>query len=445
MKTLGYILFFSLFFWGTVNTACLAEEDKKQVKNTAEYVSQLNHEKMKKLMNSVGKPMPDAFYNCLCRKDGGGAASGVSVSYHPAPLEPVDKRYSCNSNGPPCMARGMGCWRFPLPSDQRIWEYCLENYKLEGDVSVVDTLTLAADNLPPLSAADMPFETGPTVQQTPALPRLTPSEEKLWHKLTNYRNNCLPSVSQKIEDIVVWSTKGTSIVQEALKIADQSDSLCEEAIAVSLFLKGQDGLYPSELAVELIKPWIPSDPILNLVKPWGEIDVMDAILPPHLNNLRNLKSNIEVLDKAYSTNRSNQEFRDASKLFIESRSWSKDNQELYVRTLEKELNQTDQEIVDIRNTLGKEIKAIYPTEREVQVFGPMFLPNTKVPNDAVVWQRFSENRDQILRKAEINLGSLLRKRAGLEMKKGVIKKYRGPLREKGCDAFMQEMKGDCDK
>ncbi len=108
--------------------------------NVIKRLPKLNHTKLEALMQRVGKKPPKNFYNCLCRKDRGGAAPGVGVSYHPEPLKPYDERYSCQHSGPPCMAAGYGCWRFPLPRDKDIWSECIKNSKYDDNSTIIDAI-----------------------------------------------------------------------------------------------------------------------------------------------------------------------------------------------------------------------------------------------------------------------------------------------------------------
>jgi len=108
--------------------------------NITKRLPSLNHTKLQALMQRVGKKPPENFYNCLCRKDGGGAASGVGVSYHPEALKPYTDKWSCHHSGPPCMAQGMGCWRFPLPRDSDIWSYCIEKSKYDDNSTIIDVI-----------------------------------------------------------------------------------------------------------------------------------------------------------------------------------------------------------------------------------------------------------------------------------------------------------------
>ena len=268
MKYLYYsVLVLALLTGGRIAFSAGSEEQQpEQGKQelTARYLSQLNHAKMEKLMQRLGKKAPDSFYNCLCRADGGGAAAGVGVSYHPQPVKPYNKRYSCNREGPPCMASGMGCWRFPLPNDEKIWAACMKANPLENAAPIDAAVIHAADLIPSAAPAD----------DTLQVPRLTSEEEQLLERLSAYRELCLPNVSRTIEDIVLWSGKGGAIVKEALEKAAGSANVCEEAITVSLFLQGQDGLYPSEVMAATVWPFVPYSSTISAFLPLVKGDAL---------------------------------------------------------------------------------------------------------------------------------------------------------------------------
>ena len=148
MKTLWKIIFTVITSIG-INQTAFAEKHEGDVlrNNVTERLPQLNHTKLEALMQRVGKKAPKNFYNCLCRKDGGGAAMGVGVSYHPEIVKPYNELYSCNRAGPPCMASGLGCWRFPLPRDSKMWNYCIEHSKYEDNSTIVDAIVGEVENV----------------------------------------------------------------------------------------------------------------------------------------------------------------------------------------------------------------------------------------------------------------------------------------------------------
>jgi len=148
MKTFYRALFTIMFVFliGQMLLANQLEGDALR-KNITKNLSNLNDKKLNALMERVGKKVPKNFYNCLCKKDGGGAAMGVGVSYHPEILEPYSETYSCNHPGPPCMAQGYGCWRFPLPNDPKDWNYCIEHSKYDDNSTIVDAIYGAMENL----------------------------------------------------------------------------------------------------------------------------------------------------------------------------------------------------------------------------------------------------------------------------------------------------------
>lgn len=141
MKTLCKIFITTVVTLTLTQTLCAQQlEGEALRKNITEKLPALNHAKLEALMQRIGKKVPKNLYNCLCKQDGGGAAMGVSVSYHPQFLEPYSDKYSCNHEGAPCMASGMGCWRFPLPSDSKIWNYCTQQNKYEDNSTIIDAI-----------------------------------------------------------------------------------------------------------------------------------------------------------------------------------------------------------------------------------------------------------------------------------------------------------------
>lgn len=112
-------------------------------KRIIDRLSKLNHIKMKKLIEEVRKEAPKNFFDCLCKEDGGGAAPGVGVLYHPGKYGIA---YSSFSSCPkdnfesPCVASGFGCWRFPLPRDKEIWNKCSESKKYDDNSTIIDAI-----------------------------------------------------------------------------------------------------------------------------------------------------------------------------------------------------------------------------------------------------------------------------------------------------------------
>lgn len=149
MNTLIKLLF-TITIVGFFNEIAFAEgklEGEALRKNVIKRLPELNHTKLEALMKRVGKKTPKNLYNCLCRQDGGGAAMGVGVSYHPESLKPYTEKWMCHHSGPPCMAQGNGCWRFPLPNDSEITNYCIEKATYDDGTTIVDAIVGAVDSL----------------------------------------------------------------------------------------------------------------------------------------------------------------------------------------------------------------------------------------------------------------------------------------------------------
>ncbi|RLA74476.1 MAG: hypothetical protein DRG30_05290 [Epsilonproteobacteria bacterium] len=141
MKTLWKLLC-AVILLGVLNQMAFAKvlEGDDLRANIIKRLPSLNHTKLQVLMQRVGEKPPKNFYNCLCRQDGGGAAPGVGVSYHPDILEPYSEKYSCQHSGSPCMAQGYGCWRFPFPRDSKVWSYCIGKSKYDDNSTIVDVI-----------------------------------------------------------------------------------------------------------------------------------------------------------------------------------------------------------------------------------------------------------------------------------------------------------------
>ncbi len=92
-------------------------------------LQQLSHKKQLAVMKALDIEIPVSFYNCLCRNAGYGSGS-TSQFYHPDTIGKFDKRYSCQQPGLPCVVRGYGCLRHPLPSDPKVWERCIKSQRV---------------------------------------------------------------------------------------------------------------------------------------------------------------------------------------------------------------------------------------------------------------------------------------------------------------------------
>ncbi|WP_201352645.1 hypothetical protein [Hydrogenimonas urashimensis] len=118
--------------------AKVPSDTDKLKERIAKRLPQLSYHKMEALMARIGKKTPNGFYDCLCKQSRGDASMGVNVFYHPQKLEgsPACK----NTAAGPCVASGLGCWRFQLPSDSNMWRYCIENNKYDDGKSIIDLI-----------------------------------------------------------------------------------------------------------------------------------------------------------------------------------------------------------------------------------------------------------------------------------------------------------------
>ncbi|AHK80619.1 hypothetical protein M911_04975 [Ectothiorhodospira haloalkaliphila] len=106
----------------------------------------MDYERQKQVFERIGIPVSDDFYHCLCSRARYGSST-TSTSYHPAALPGWDDMYICGRPGGPCMTRGFGCWRNPLPSDPRIWRFCSGRDGYAGE-DILEDLLGALSELP---------------------------------------------------------------------------------------------------------------------------------------------------------------------------------------------------------------------------------------------------------------------------------------------------------
>lgn len=89
----------------------------------------LNHTKLQAALRDLGISPTLAFFNCLCQRAGYGAM-GTGQYYHPDTIGEYNPAYSCSQPGPPCVVSGFGCSRHPLPSDPKVWEACMNDWRV---------------------------------------------------------------------------------------------------------------------------------------------------------------------------------------------------------------------------------------------------------------------------------------------------------------------------
>ena len=93
-----------------------------QIDDSLKKVLELDHERLLSVIRHSGNELTESQLGCLCRNSG--FLAHISTSYHPGPVEGWDKFYTCGRSGPPCVGKGFGCARRPLPSDPDIWRRC---------------------------------------------------------------------------------------------------------------------------------------------------------------------------------------------------------------------------------------------------------------------------------------------------------------------------------
>lgn len=173
---------------------------------TINYIAVLGHERFKKLVEKYEMKVDDGFYQCLCRSKG---IMGSGMGYSPAP----DKH--CN-NTDPCKGGNWGCASSDLPKQGDSWMSCAKRYSLENGSNIFQAFDEHVNTRNKFNHNDL--------------------VRKLFDRSLKFKDLCLPFMDAKnIEDI--QNISKIEILRKAVDISEGAENACEEAIAVSLYLK----------------------------------------------------------------------------------------------------------------------------------------------------------------------------------------------------------------
>ena len=181
-----------------------------------------------------------------------------------------------------------------------------------------------------------------------------------------------------------------------------------------------------------------------------ESDVFEAIAEKFAKNLlpvvnlydklSNAKDIAELIDEEVMANRLHDQYVAAVEAYRASKDWDMGKLNQSVQSLGAERDAKIAEIEKLEYEMRDKLMREYPSAQEISIFGPPFVGRSKVPNDALIWQRYAERIDPIQRQYEAEIRAKLREIAGIEMKKNVLEKFRKPLIEKPCEQCIAEAK-----
>jgi hypothetical protein len=424
--------------------------------NVIKRLPKLNHTKLQALMQRVGKKPPKNFYNCLCRKDGGGAAMGVSVSYHPEPLKPYDEKYDCQHSGPPCMAQGYGCWRFPLPNDQNMTNFCIEHAIYDDNSTIVDAIVGTIEGLSE--------ERLPKVAEIGLQSLLKDLFEKSCLPVPENINNLNPHKMILPEDILnknhLSNMTQVNSLSEIYSNIMKTDNICEASIESKLLIDATQGKGMLGTAGSLV--WI--------VKGKDEFDLFKGYASYTSNKVTGSKAMGKVLSgahsfikiadyynkyrnivKVYQNNinnyQKNADIMDALAVYRKSKNWDLNKINRVIKRLDKSLPNLNNAIDSIEKRRQKEVRII---DEEEKALGKALLNQVKENPNMAPPMHYNNpfallqlKRRKINKEADRAIEIRLLTITSNQIKNQILREYRKPLIEKSCNEYIDNRLKNC--
>jgi len=489
IKICNIILF--LIYIGNITYAEILKGDELR-ENIVKRLPNLNHTKLKALMNRVGKKPPKNFYNCLCRRDGGGAAGGVGISYHPEPLKPYDERYSCNQPGDPCMAQGYGCWRFPLPNDVNMSRYCIKHGRYDDNSTIVDAIVSAVkvlhsgrspkiadiglqsllkdlfekaclpvpesiDNLNPHKMGNIISE----IEKRNNIANMAGDDtwSQIYKNSTKVKNTMGVIFDNVLDKNHIASMTQTQALANIYENAMISTNICESAIETKLLTDATKGVGILGTAGSLV--WtIKGKDEFDLFKGYGNHvsqkvtkSIMGGIASggaefikgaDYYNKFRNI---IDTYQKNIDNHQRNVDILDALETYRKSKNWD-------LKKINRVISRWDKSFINLNNAIDnierRRKEKVEPIDKEEEILGKALLeqvnknPNMAPPmNYNNPFVKLQLKRNEINRKADKEIEIKLLTITSNKIKRDILEKYRKPLIDKSCNEYIDERLRNC--
>jgi hypothetical protein len=410
-------------------TPPLFDEESRRL--AEEMLSRLNAPKLDKVLQEKGRATPTALYDCLCST--APRTTGVGVRYKDGA----------------CEFAGYGVWREPLPQKLESWRLCLRQTKFGDGLSVSDVFASQIGGRRPEPVDSLPDVRPPDAVKGASL-ELEPTPALLKSKLAEFERQCLPTPG-KVENLFQASATSEflreNVYHGAYGLIRQNEAnVCEAAIASKLYLQGQAGMYPSEIAYKAMMEltFNPDDP--------DKVDMAEnaAKLAEHFKKIAGLSPVIGVVGNAsdfasigatfieqYNVSKGNAQARAAYEAFVASRGWPKERLASEIGTLG-----------DAIKSRLKDIELIEREKAEAIIRLPMppgspFVAGT-APNNSPQWQAYRQEARRIEVASNAARNAAMMELSGAQQKLKALRDYRQGLSTKGCAALMAEWKRICE-
>ncbi len=389
------------------------------------HITGLGYERFNKVAKKYGYTNTLPLYKCLCSSAG---IAGSSRGFSPA----RDKH--CDNNDP-CKGGNWGCSSGDFP---KTWGACARLHLTNDGKNIFRAIS---------------ENTNISREKDTGLKRLV---HILKNRNQNFKNSCLPSLSDKKIDEILSSSdflKSPAAAKTAMSISENSPNRCEEAVAMNLFLNSQKGMSNGIAAVKLLAIWIlPSDydkaGYLNdgagtISKKFASGMVKNVLGKAFsaAGNIANAYDTAELMDKENNRRRTDIYYKEAYGLFQESKSWSNKRINFKISEIQKNMDETRKNIIKVRE-FYKRKNSFELVEAVKNSGGTMFAFNH---NETGVKTNFYIQKEKRKEAAKEKKIMLMHKLESLMLKESVLSNYRKPFSQQVCDKYLADRDNSCKK
>ena len=406
-------------FTGDHNISTILDNLENRVE-TMKQVAVLGHNRFKKLANKYGIEIDAGFYQCLCTAQG---ITGSSLKYSPAPNKHCD-------TADPCKGGNWGCVHKDLPKKGETWISCAKQYPLKNGGNIFQVF-------------DKHVNTSKKFNQDELA-------RNLFDRTLKFKKSCLPSMDSKnIQDI--QSLFKINVTKRAIDISESSENMCEEAIAVSLYLNSEKATSNAKAALEGLLIWaLPtnsadiSDMSIKVLPIKNQLTKLAGKYLPVLSNLMNINSTIDLMTRVYNEKKISDHYKEAFKLFEDSKEMDKESLDSYeqilknkIAILKGEIDSSDDRYISQLEYSTALLEQKVETYQHEQGFDANPLEIRKM------LVKFEKSQKEIKKRYEEEKSERLLQFNELNLYKNIITNYRKPLQEKGCKEFIEARKKQC--
>lgn len=385
---------------------------------TMEYIALLGHDRFKRLVNKFGIKAQDDLFQCLCYSRG---IAGTSLGYSPQP----DKH--CDTTDP-CKGGNFGCVSKDFPKDALSWADCAKKYRTADGSNIFNRF---GDHI-----------------------NVSQKERKgviknLQDRSQVHHENCLPSLSKRSLQEMQSFLK-PSLAAKAAGLAEGSENICEEAVAVKLFLNEHQSKYIAAVAIEGIATWVlPGElyaPSFNAaIKSKVESNLLGKILGKTLSGAlsfaNNSKANMKLMDEELKARNMDRIYKGASDFFQTSKTWNVQQLKEAESDFQKKINEVN---IKLKNITPSDIGLDIHEWNEYSTRTLESIGNSVGARREKLEQELKLREYKIKKQFDSRKAELLMQRTHFLLRRNIIKDYRIPfLEEGGCKKYLKNREASC--